>query len=189
MINKIKDEIWKPLQFKGYKLLRNNYAISSQGRAASFREDLFKDGKLLQGSLTSGYRTLNLHIAGNNGTLYFHREIARLFHSKASPKAKFVIHLNHDKTDNQAKNLKWATQKEVIGHQQKSPDKLAYKKVQQTRTKGQKLTASKVATIKKMLENPRRKLTHKQIAGKYDVSEMTIYRIKSGESWGQVDGS
>ncbi|MFO0414009.1 MAG: helix-turn-helix domain-containing protein, partial [Bacteroidota bacterium] len=52
--------------------------------------------------------------------------------------------------------------------------------------KGLKLTPSQVRTVKKMIEDPRRKLTYKQIAKKYNVSEMTIYRIKSGENWGAV---
>ena len=186
MIKKITGEIWKPLPFKGYKLLRNKYAISSHGRAASYKEEILKDGKLLTGSLTSGYKTLNLHIDGANSTLYFHREIAKLFKPKTSPKQIFVIHLNHNKTDNSVRNLKWATQKEVIDHQQKSPGKVAYKEVQQSRTQGLKLNISKVKAIKKTLENPRRKLTHKQIADNYGVSEMTIYRIKSGESWAHV---
>ena len=94
--------------------MRNNYAMSSHGRAASYKEDVLADGKLLEGSLTSGYKTLNLHIEGNNGTLYFHREVAKLFNKKTSPKEKFVIHINHNKTDNHIKNLKWATQKEAI---------------------------------------------------------------------------
>lgn len=186
MIKKIKGEIWKPLQFKNHKLLRNKYAISSEGKVASFREDIFDDGKLLQGSITSGYKTINLHINEKNGTLYFHREVARLFNEKKSPKQKFVIHLNYDKTDNRAKNLKWVSQQEAIDHQQKSPHKLAYKKVQTARTKGLKLNATQVKSIKTTLANPRRKLTHKQIADKYNVSEMTIYRIKSGENWGKV---
>ncbi|HEY9340938.1 MAG TPA: HNH endonuclease [Hanamia sp.] len=186
MIKKINGEIWKPFQFKGHKLLRNKYAISSHGRAASYKEDILADGKLLQGSFTSGYKTLNLHIDGNNGTIYFHREVAKAFNKRTSPKQKFVIHVNHNKADNQAKNLKWVSQKEVIEHQQKNPQRLAYKKVQKSRTKGLKLNATQVKSIKTALANPRRKLTHKQIADKYKVSEMTIYRIKKGENWSAV---
>lgn len=186
MIKKLKDEEWKPLQFKGYKLLRNKYAFSSHGRAASFKEDVLSDGKLLNGSVTSGYQTLNLHVEGGNTTLYFHREIAKLFLPKRSPKEKFVIHLDHDKKNNRIKNLQWATQQKVIDHQQNSPDKLAYKEVQRSRTKGLKLNSTQIKAIKKTLENPRRRLTHKQLAEKYDVSEMTIYRIKSGENWSHI---
>jgi hypothetical protein len=186
MIKKINGEIWKQLQFKGWKQLRKNYAISSHGRAASYQNDILTDGKLLEGSLTSGYKTLNLHIDDNNGTIYFHREVARLFNKKTAPGDRFVIHLNHNKTDNKAKNLKWASQKDVSRHQQKSPEKIAYKKVQHSRSQGLKLTLSQVKSIKALIDNPRRKLTYKQIANKYEVSEMTIYRIKSGENWGNV---
>ena len=186
MIKKLNGEIWKPLKFKGWQSMRNKYAVSSHGRAASYKEDVVDDGKLLDGSLTSGYRTLNLHLNGTNGTLYLHREVAKLFNKKTSPKQKYVIHLNHIKTDNNVKNLKWATQKEVNDHQQKSPVRLEYKKAQSNRKKGLKLNATQVKAIKSMLSNPRRKLTHQQIADKYNVSPMTVYRIKSGENWASV---
>jgi len=186
MIKKINGEIWKPLKFKGWQTMRNKYSVSSHGRAASYKEDVLADGKLLAGSITSGYPTLNLRRDGQNGTLYLHREVAKLFNEKTSPKQKLVIHINHNKADNNTKNLKWATQKEVIEHQQKSPGKLAYKKVQTARNKGLKLNAAKVKAIKTILANPKRKLTHKQIAEKYNISAMTVYRIKSGENWANV---
>ncbi len=186
MIKKINREIWKPLRFKGWQSMRNRYALSSIGRAASYKEIVLDDGKLLEGSLTSGYRTLNLHVDGNNGTIYLHREIAKLFNKKDSSKQKYVLHLNYNKTDNNIKNLKWATQKEAIEHQQNSPHKAAYKKVQTVRTKGLKLSLSQVKAIKNILANPKRKLTHQQIADKYKITPMTIYRIKSGENWGRV---
>ena len=186
MIKKLKSEEWHSLSFKGQKLLRNSYALSSQGRAVSFKEGVYEDGKILKGSLTSGYPTLNIHVGTTNRTLFIHREVAKLFSKKGSPKEKFVIHINHAKTDNRIKNLRWATQKEVIEHQQKSPLKMAYKEEQQSKTTGLKLNATQVKSIKKTLGNPRRRMTHKMIAEKYNVSEMTIYRIKSGESWSRV---
>ena len=124
MIKKIAGETWKQLQFTGYKSLNRKYSISSLGRAASYADNLATDGKLLNGSLTSGYRTLNLHLANGNGTIYVHREVAKLFCKKNSPKSKFVIHVNHKKADNNYKNLKWATLEEVSSHQQKSPQKI-----------------------------------------------------------------
>lgn len=186
MIKKNPGEIWKQIQFSGHKQLRKKYAISNQGRAASYSEDVTKDGKLLSGSITSGYRTLNLHVDSGNGTIYIHREVAKLFGTKKTPKHKYVIHVNHKKIDNSHKNLKWATIAEVSEHQQNSPDKIAYKKRQASRTKGLKLTLAQVKTIKDTLKNPKRKLTYKQLAEKYGVSEMTMYRIRSGENWGKV---
>jgi NUMOD4 motif len=186
MIKKIPGEVWKQLQFSGYKNLRKKYAVSTTGRAASYTNDVNEDGKLLNGSLTSGYRTLNLHVQDGNGTIYLHREIAKLFCKKTSPKQKYVIHLNHKKIDNAFKNLKWASIEEVSSHQQHSPEKIAYKERQANRTVGLKLTATQVRAIKVAIKNPRRKLTYKQMAAKYGVSEMTLYRIKSGENWGRI---
>ena len=186
MIKKIPGEVWKPLQFPGWKQLRNKYALSSSGRIASYKENIIEDGKLLNGSLTTGYRTLNLHRPGNKGTLYIHREIARLFVKRSTPKHKYVIHKNHNKLDNSFKNLRWATLDEMISHQQDSPAKMAYKKKQANKTTGLKLTAAQVKQIKDKLKDKNRKLTIKQIADKYKVSEMTMYRIKSGENWKQV---
>ena len=186
MIKKIPGEVWKQMSFQGHKQLRKKYAVSNLGRAASYSEGVSVDGKLLNGSLTSGYRTLNLHVEDGNGTIYIHREVAKLFCNKKSPKHKYVIHVNHKKNDNSSKNLKWATLEEVSKHQQSSPQKIAYTKRQANRTVGLKLTATQVKTIKDAINNPKRKLTYKQLAEKYDVSEMTLYRIKSGENWGRI---
>jgi DeoR/GlpR family transcriptional regulator of sugar metabolism len=49
-----------------------------------------------------------------------------------------------------------------------------------------KLTATQVKKIKDQLNNKNRRLTIKQLANKYDVSEMTMYRIKSGENWARI---
>jgi hypothetical protein len=186
MIKKIPGEEWKPLQFPGWKQLRKKYALSSLGRIASYSEDVHENGKLLEGSLTTGYKTLNLHRPGNNGTLYIHREIARLFIKRPLQKYRYVIHLNHNKLDNSVKNLRWATLDEMIEHQQNSPAKIAYKKVQANRKVGLKLSADQVKGIKKVLNNKNRNVTIRQLAEKYGVSEMTMYRIKSGENWGRV---
>lgn len=186
MIKKNPGEIWKQLLFPGHKNLRKKYAVSNQGRAASYADDILEDGKLLNGSVTSGYRTLNLHIENGNGTIYIHREVARLFCTKKTPRHKYVIHQNHKKADNNFKNLRWATPDEVSSHQQGSPEKIAYKERQASRTKGLKLSLAQARTLKEAINNPKRKLTYKQLAEKYGVSEMTLYRIKSGENWGRL---
>lgn len=186
MVKKITGETWKSLLFPGAKNLRKKYALSSLGRIASYGKNVHEDGKLLEGSLTTGYRTLNLHRPGNNGTLYIHREVARLFLKKKTARHKYVIHVNHNKLQNAVKNLKWATLEEMIKHQQDSPAKIAYKKMQATRNVGLKLTAKQVAAIKKTLKDKHRKITIKKMAEKFGVSEMTMYRIKSGENWNRV---
>ena len=186
MIRKLTGETWKPLTFSGWKQLRNRYAVSDQGRIASYKKNVLEDGKLLSGSLTTGYRTLNLHRPNNKGTLYIHREMARLFHKKPSPRHQYVIHRNHNKLDNRVKNLRWTTLEEMIEHQQSSPAKKAYKEKQASRTEGLKLTSSQVRKIKGILGSRNRNITIKKLAENYKVSEMTMYRIKSGENWARV---
>ena len=186
MIKKLAGEVWKPLNFSGWRHLRNRYAVSSFGRIASYKKSVLEDGKLLSGSLTTGYRTLNLHRPGNKGTLYIHRELAKLFLPKSSPQHKYVIHRNHNKLDNHIKNLRWATLEQMVSHQQGSPAKIAYKEKQANKTEGLKLTAADVKKIKKILNNKNRSITIRQLAKNYGVSEMTMYRIKSGENWGRI---
>jgi len=186
MVKKHSGETWKQILFNGHKQFRKKYAVSSHGRAASYNTDVEKDGKLLSGSLTSGYRTLNLHVKNGNGTIYIHREVARLFCKKTSHRYKYVIHVNHKKKDNHFKNLEWATLDTVSTHQQKSPEKIAYKIKQANKTVGLKLNANQVKTIKGILNDPKRNITYKQLAARYKVSEMTLYRIRSGENWGRI---
>lgn len=186
MIKKLTGEAWKPLSFSGWKQLRNRYALSNLGRIASYKKDVLNDGKLLSGSLTTGYRTLNLHRPGHNGTLYIHRELAKIFLARPSLHHKYVIHRNHNKLDNGIKNLRWATSEQTIQHQQDSPAKIAYKEKQASRPMGLKLSNVQVKKIKTILHDDKRHITIKQLAKNYHVSEMTMYRIKSGENWSRI---
>ena len=112
--------------------------------------------------------------------------MARLFLTKPSPAHKYVIHKNHNKLDNAVKNLKWATLDQMIDHQQGSPAKMAYKEKQANKSEGLKLTSSQVRKIKTVLMNRNRNITIRQLAKQYGVSEMTMYRIKSGENWARI---
>lgn len=186
MIKKISGEQWKQLQFKGSKSLNKKYAMSSLGRAASYYDDIFEDGKILNGSKTTGYKTLNLHADGANYTMYFHREIARLFLTKGSQREKYVIHLNYNKTDNNIKNLLWASQFDLGRHHKTSPIKSDNQKIRKVRSVGLKLSIPQVKALKTAIASPARTLTYKKLAEKYKISLMTIYRIKRGESWGAL---
>jgi hypothetical protein len=51
---------------------------------------------------------------------------------------------------------------------------------------GPKLTETKVMRLKKILLDPNRKTRMKILAKQFGVSEMQLYRIKSGENWGHI---
>ncbi len=186
MIKSSKNEDWKELRMpKG--ALRYRYAISSLGRIASFTSKI-EDGKILNGTSIGGYPTLNVKPFGENKTYYIHKLVAELFLKKSSPKQKFVIHRNHDKLNNQAKNLKWASKEDMEEHQQSSPLVLKARKDRMNKPiyKGHKLTANAVKNIKKKIFSKARKESMKDIADHYNISEMQLYRIKSGENWAHV---
>ena len=81
------------------------------------------NGKILNGSLSSGYRTLNLHLEASNGTIYMYRELAN-FAAKRLLESRNIVHINQKKSDNNYTNLKWATIEEVGSHQQNSVQKI-----------------------------------------------------------------
>ncbi len=182
MIKALKNEKWKVLEFNN-GVFRCNYAVSDHGRLVSFTSSI-KEGGLLKGTLMGGYPTLKLKPEGSNLTLFIHRLVAEAFIPRRSAKQTFVIHLNYDKENNKIKNLKWATKEEMEAHQQKSPAVLAYRSI--NRKKGHKLTEGSVKKIKQMIGDKKRKMTMKQIADHFEISEMQLYRIKSGENWGHV---
>lgn len=183
MVKQLRGEKWKLFRFKGHEQKRNKYAISSRGRIASFKSDLFKDGKILKCSLTCGYKTFNTRIGEKSETLYIHREVALHFLPPEVDGKKIVIHINHDKSDNRSVNLKWVDRKESAHHQKKSPARIAFNERQKKRKSGLKLTASQVKEIKRQLIDRQEKITNRALAEKYGVCEMTIYRIKRGENW------
>ncbi|MDE3234620.1 MAG: HNH endonuclease [Bacteroidota bacterium] len=190
MITNLQNEKWKQVQFEHAEKLQKKYAVSNMGRVASYTESLKKDGTLLKGSMQSGYNIIHLHVKEKNIAFLVHRAIAELFIKKTGSGRDFVIHLNHKKKDNRVENLKWATQEEVAAHNANNPLVKAARKKQKERPielkRGMKLTLAQVKQIKQTLANPKRKLTYKQIAAKYKVSEMAITRINSGENWSHV---
>lgn len=190
MIKKIEGEKWRQVVFDNWETMQRKYAISNMGRMASYTDKVLSDGTLLKGSDIEGYKVLRLRVKGKYVAFLFHRLVAEYFLKKKKPDQNLVIHLNFKKQDNQVQNLKWASKEEVAEHSKQSPAVKAYrKKVSETIPdikKGLKLTVGQVKQIKKLLQNPRRKLTYKQIAAKYAISEMAITRINRGENWGYI---
>lgn len=172
-------EKWKELELpRGASTKR--YAISSKGRILSFKTKL-EEGYLLRPRLTQGYPSVTVGREENRQNFYLHRLVALYFSKKPSRKHIFVIHVDHVKQNNEASNLRWATQREQIEHALSDPSVQS----RQSPGKGPKLTAGKVKQIKKALQS-RNQPTLKQLATQFSVSDMQIHRIKTGENWSHV---
>ncbi len=120
-------------------------------------------------------------------SILFHRMVADRFCKKKSAKHSIVTHLDFDKINNKASNLKWVTQQECTDWQQNSPRVIAEKKTRFGRrflhSKGYKLTIQQVAIIKKQIKAG---VQLQKLAEKYNVSATHIKRIATGENWDDI---
>jgi hypothetical protein len=133
------------------------------------------------------YKSIETNRSVNFGGL-IHRLVAELYVEKPSDAHDLVAHLNYNKLDNRAINLKWMTREENVLHQQKSPYVIQSKinnllKKPHEKARNTKLTVSNVMIIKKRIHQG---VTLTKLAKKFKVSEMQISRIKKGENWSEV---
>lgn len=185
------NEIWKEFKPEGAK---RRYMASNLGRIASFYENINKDGYILKvdgGSPVSGSRiALKIYSKGErlsktgeplseitNISFPVHNIVADLFLEKTDEDQVQVIHLDHDKFNNAVGNLRWATKKEAWEHHKLAP---YYKPP----NKGRKLTPERVRLIKKKILEGKTKQSI--LAKQFGLSEMGIYRIKTGKLWADI---
>lgn len=174
---------------------RLRYAVSNFGRLISYKEG-FKEGTLLKPNVTNNLRIFRYKVTKEDGTGYFHkhimlsRAVAEAFVEKPSAEHNFVIHLNFDNLNDYYTNLKWVTEPEKYAHQRINPNVIEghIKRVEKKRLaqKGMKLDSTQVMRIKRMIFDPQRKTRMRIIAKQFGVSEMQLYRIKTGENWASV---
>ncbi len=127
-----------------------------------------------------------------NRTMHYHSLVHRLvaehFCKAKSPKHSVVAHLDYDKMNNKASNLKWMTPEENYQHQQKSPFVIAEKRdrvtIYKDHPRGAKLTVDKVKELKKLLKDGKK---IKTLVKKFKITDTQILRIKRGENWAGVE--
>ena len=152
----------------------NRYAITNQGRVISFTDKPMQ-GHFLRPGTISGYPGISVSSGQEKKSFLIHRLVAKFFLNQPSKQHKFVIHHNFKKDDNHYKNLKWTTREQQNLHQRNNPIE---------RMGNAKLNKDQVRKIKQKLLDG--KSTLKTIAKKFGVSDMQIFRIKSGENWGHI---
>jgi hypothetical protein len=172
--------------------LKLRYAISNKGRLMSFVNDI-RFGRLLKGGTADGYKLFRYKVHYNGKIIYKHyffsKLIAEIFLPKTSEEQTYVLHLNRKRDNDDINNLKWATREEMIEYSRNSPFVIQARKnllEHNIKSNGRKLTVTKVMLIKKLLTKPDQRTRMKMIAKQFGVSEMQIYRIKSGENWSHI---
>lgn len=173
------NERWMLIAFDGVEQAPN-YQVSNYGRLRSFQSG--PEGVIIKGSVIQGYRSLNIRAGGKTMNRYVHKLVAQYFLEPDKSECTYVLHLDHDKLNNRAQNLRWATKEEMVEHNRDNPN--VVNRTQPRRTSNYKLTESKVLMIKKLLRNDKNRL--KMIARQFGITHTQLNRIRSGENWRHV---
>lgn len=177
-----KKEVWKTFTIDGKKP-SVAYAISNFGRFGV----MGSDGKVQVRRFkpTAGTYRFNTRQNGRNKAVFLSREVAKAFLKRPSSKHTQVIHKDHNYLNDHVDNLKWATVEEHRRHTSMSPKAvMARNRKAIVKSSHSTVMDEKTATaLKKMIWDPKRTLSFKQLAEKFGVSEMQIYRLKKGQFW------
>jgi hypothetical protein len=182
-------------EFKDLNLgdhLTRKYAISNFGRLCSYKHTL-KDGKIIYGSDIKGY-TIFRYKGMKDGKPYnaqklLHVWVAEQFVPKQNEDQIYVLHKDYNRSNNHYSNLVWATQNELAVHTSSSAKfRKALTKLAEFNRKrdGMKLTSSQVLRLKKILQNPDKKMTFKKLAAQFNISVMQLHRIRNGVNWSHI---
>jgi hypothetical protein len=163
-------ERWKPFRH-GY------YEVSSYGRVRRAKRGEIRQitfvGKILKPiTKNNGYKVIFTCVKSTYKQHYIHRLVAAAFIGPC-PKGKEVNHVDCDKSNNHYRNLEYVTDQENQLHSMDwglDRSALGSKKLDWD-------------DIKKIRKKYKHGYSVDNLASKFDVSRMTIYRIVNNETW------
>lgn len=184
MSTKVKNlprEKWSKIKFDRLKIAKTYY-VSQFGRLKSV-DNATKKEVIIKGTKESrGYLKINARRKGIIEQRLIHKEVAKNYVKKGGKRnLVYVVHKDYNKENNDYRNLKWVSKKGLAAYQKEKEAALG---IVRKKARNVKLTASKVAMLKKELN--RGKKTKQALAEKYKVTTTQIKRIERGENWGHV---
>lgn len=174
------NEEWREVDLESQFKENQSIEVSNTGKARRIK----KTGKTWPVKLgnINGYASVSITLkSGGNRSRYLHKLIARTFLEKEEDQT-FVIHKDYDKQNNDLSNLAWANKEEKEKHQFQNPKWLEKSRM----VKHSKLSENDVRKIKRMLKDQNKKYKMREIAKKFSISEMQLYRIKKGKNWTHI---
>lgn len=121
----------------------------------------------------NGYRRVSLQNGASRRKVLVHRLVLEAFVGPC-PEGQECAHLNGNRVDNRIENLRWCGRKENCSHKALHGTRLAGEQCRLA-----KLTSKKVAEIRSL----QGKMTQGDIAAKFHVDRITVYRIQTGRLW------
>jgi exonuclease VII large subunit len=204
----------KPTNVKGYSVVRLRFN-TARGEKEQKKFDLLtkqkaklakklktqienKESKKLIAETAKELKTFSENLSQkfiddfNERTIRFnglvHRLVAANFLKKPKTKAPlFVTHLDHNKQNNRADNLKWVTLPELVEHQMTNPRNIEQKRQRklhpELNRRNVKLSVEQVMQLKKLMNQGK---PMRELVMQFKVTETQLWRIKKGENWGLV---
>jgi hypothetical protein len=158
----------------------HRYAVTNYGRVIRFGKTPEDGGFARQYTISIGYPCVFIQDGTKRRNAMVHRLVAEMFLPKPAKDQVFVIHKDRDIKNNHVSNLKWASKAEHLEHAMGSE---AWKK-SYSKPHRYKLTEGRVRMLKRRLKEGKTRM--KMLAKQFGVTDMQLYRIKTGENWGWV---
>jgi hypothetical protein len=174
-------EEWKLFEDEN---LRSKFLVSNRGNVKSLSQSDPENPRLLKGYKNAGYPCIPTRKTDGKNTLrYVHKIVAELFVDNPDCHKK-LIHIDGNKSNARADNLKWVDSFEFKENQKK----LAQAKYTPPKgiARNAKLTEAQVKILKRKIFDPERKTRYKILAKQFGISLGTIFAIKRGERWKNV---
>ncbi|MBN2667988.1 MAG: HNH endonuclease [Bacteroidales bacterium] len=160
-----------------------NYQVSNYGRIRRWNADE-NEWKILKSSSSkkdgTGYHYYSFKTTREGVKSHaksVHRIVAEAFCVPEKPIQTFVIHLDHDFSNNRSNNLKFVSRRELTEHSKKSPRA-------KVTIGNAKLTSTEVIRLKKKLK--RSSMPLYKIAKEFGITHTQLNRIRKGENWGHI---
>ncbi len=168
-------EVWLPLpDYEGL------YEVSHLGRVRSLHKRFAAPRLCAQGDDGTGYRMVSLSRDGRRTAKTVHRLVCRAFHGEPNALQNEAAHLDGNKTNNRASNLKWSSKVENHYH----------KRFHGTHQAGERHPRAKLteATARLALSRLAEGDTCQAIADSLGVSRSTIEDIRKRKKWRHIKG-
>ena len=175
------DEIWKDYERDD---LRSTFKVSNLGRVISYPATSPDKPILLSGYKNAGYHAIPTKKKdGKNTLIYIHKIVAELFVPNPEGYKKLVFK-DRKRTNCAATNMVWTSKEDYADYMRERKNIFYY---EPNFKPNAKLTEAKVALLKKMIHDPNRKTRYKIIARRFGINITTLFSIKRGNSWKEVE--
>ena len=156
-----------------------SYLIGDQGTVLSlnYRGNTGRTKEMGKYVQRDGYQQVELYKNGEGKRITVHRLVAKHFVRKPEGKNE-IDHINNDKTDNRAENLRWVTRGENVRN---AFEEGLYENREGENSNTAKLTEEEVVEIRRLYEKTEK--TQYDLADMYGVSQVQIGRIVRRETW------